>query len=84
MPSAGERVVAGDRDIGSITSGVESPALGRPIALGYVHRDYVEPGTRMTVNAQTATVAKLPFVANEPTEGSPSPGSAGTKIGSPG
>jgi folate-binding protein YgfZ len=45
----GERLLDADgvKDIGFVTSGVVSPRLGRPIGLGYVHRDYAEPGTRL-------------------------------------
>jgi folate-binding protein YgfZ len=62
VPSRGEKIFAADREIGSITSAVESPALGQPIALGYVHRDFVEPGTPVTVADKVATVRQLPFV----------------------
>jgi folate-binding protein YgfZ len=61
VPARGERVRAGDRDVGTITSAVQSPALGRPIALGYVHRDFVEPGTMLSVAGATAAVSALPF-----------------------
>ena len=53
---------AGDREVGTITSAVQSPALGRPIALGYVHRDFVEPGTPLIVAGAPAVVSALPFV----------------------
>jgi folate-binding protein YgfZ len=62
VPSRGDRIRSGDRDIGTITSPVRSPALDRPIALGYVHRDFVEPGTVLRVGESTATVTALPFV----------------------
>jgi len=62
VPSRGERILAADRDIGSITSAVESPALGAPIALGYVHRDFQQPGTAVTVGERSGTVTTLPFV----------------------
>jgi glycine cleavage system aminomethyltransferase T len=49
-----------------VTSAVMSPSLGRPVALGYVHRDFVEPGTSVTIAAGNAslaaTVTELPFV----------------------
>ena len=38
-----------------------SPALQRPIALAYVHRDFLEPGTQVTVGDRPATVAALPY-----------------------
>lgn len=66
---AGDRLVApGEepRDIGRVTSVVWSPALGRVIGLGYLHRDFVEPGTTVAARTGdrqiTAEVAKLPFV----------------------
>jgi folate-binding protein YgfZ len=40
-----DRLFDGEREIGRITSAVDSPRLGKRIALGYVHRDYVEAGT---------------------------------------
>jgi folate-binding protein YgfZ len=65
-PPAGSAITGGDKEIGRVTSAVMSPALGKPIALGYVHRDFVEPGTRVAVvigDAEAAaTVTELPFV----------------------
>lgn len=61
-PSAGDKVSSGEREIGTLTSVTESPALGRPIALGYVHRDFVQPGTAVNVGGAAAVVASLPFV----------------------
>lgn len=61
VPARGERVGSGDRQIGSVTSSTWSPALARPIALGYVHRDFVEPGTSVEVGEQTGIVTALPF-----------------------
>jgi folate-binding protein YgfZ len=63
VPEAGAAIRIGDREIGNVTSAVSSPALHRPIALGYVHRDFLEAGTRVTVGDQRATVTALPFVA---------------------
>jgi folate-binding protein YgfZ len=62
VPVRGEKVMSGDRDIGSITSAVRSIALDRPIALGYAHRDFVQPATPVVVNGSPAAVAALPFV----------------------
>lgn len=66
LPSRGDRIMAGSRDVGSITSAVQSPTLGRPIALGYVHRDFAQPGTALDVGGSTAAVAALPFVPVTP------------------
>jgi folate-binding protein YgfZ len=46
--ASGARVSAGGKDIGFITSAAMSPAHGA-IALGYVHRDFVEPGTPVVI-----------------------------------
>jgi folate-binding protein YgfZ len=66
-PAAGDLVAAGEEEVGRVTSAVFSPALGKPIALGYVGRDHVTPGTAVTIvhagEQLTATVADLPFVA---------------------
>ena len=65
-PAAGSVIVGGEKEIGHVTSAVVSPALGKPIALGYVHRDFVEPGTAVTVVSGaarlSATVTELPFI----------------------
>jgi folate-binding protein YgfZ len=63
IPAAGAAVRSGDREIGSVTSSTTSPAKQRPIALAYVHRDFLEPDTMVRVGAQTATVTALPFVS---------------------
>ena len=47
---AGAKILAGDRDVGMVTSAAVSPTLGS-IALGYVHRDFTEPGTALSVEA---------------------------------
>lgn len=61
VPAAGEKVKADDREIGVVTSALLSRRLGRPIALGYVHRDFVIPGTRVTIGGAPAEVSALPF-----------------------
>jgi len=59
-------IQSGDRPIGQVTSAVWSPALSAHVALGYVHRDFVEPGTAVQVMAEgspvNAVVTALPFV----------------------
>jgi folate-binding protein YgfZ len=61
-PAPGAKIRASDRDIGEVTSSTVSPALQRPIALGYVHRDFVEPGTTVSADGLDGQVATLPFV----------------------
>jgi folate-binding protein YgfZ len=60
-PAAGAAIRGGDRDIGEVTSSAWSPRLARPIALGYVHRDFIEPGSPVIVEGHPAVVHKLPF-----------------------
>ena len=62
-PSPGSAVQVEGKDIGSITSSAVSPALGKPIALAYVHRDHVAPGTTVSVNGTQAIVTPLPFIS---------------------
>lgn len=65
VPGHGAPVEADGRGVGHVTSAVRSFALGRPIALAYVRREYLEPGTVLTVKADdralTARVTALPF-----------------------
>ncbi len=62
----GDAIIAGDHEVGRITSSIASLALNRPIALGYIHKDFWSPGTGLTVrhgvNSIAATVNQLPFV----------------------
>ena len=51
VPAPGSRIASGDRDIGRITSAAFSPDRGHAVALGYVHRDFVTPGTAVTVES---------------------------------
>ena len=66
VPAAGASIAGGGKEIGRVTSAVMSPTLAKPIALGYVHREFVEPGTAVTVVIAEApvgaAVTELPFV----------------------
>ncbi|HSC29281.1 MAG TPA: glycine cleavage T C-terminal barrel domain-containing protein [Vicinamibacterales bacterium] len=65
VPVRGDRIRAGEREVGTVTSAAPSPALGRPIALGYVHRDFVAPDTPLVIlsgsHPAPAVVSRLPF-----------------------
>lgn len=63
-PSPGDVVQSADRAVGRITSAALSPALEKPIALGYVQRDFTSPGTPVEVGSShlRAMVSGLPFV----------------------
>ena len=60
--AAGAQIVSAERAIGVITSAARSPRLGT-IALSYVHRDFVAPGTRVEVGVDRvpATVSERPI-----------------------
>jgi folate-binding protein YgfZ len=62
VPPPGTAVHVEGREVGRVTSGVASLALRRPIALAYVHRDFVVPGTAVTVEGAPGVVTVLPFV----------------------
>ena len=66
VPAAGASIAGGGKEIGRVTSAVMSPTLAKPIALGYVHREFVEPGTAVAVVIAEApvgaAVTELPFV----------------------
>jgi len=62
----GHAIVDGSQPIGAVTSGTMSPTLHKGIALGYVPRDYAEPGRSLGVDIRGrrvgARVSKTPFV----------------------
>ncbi len=61
----GDRIQAETKEVGKVTSSVLSPLLNRPVALGYVHKDYFNPGTPLTIQGKekpiSAMVSPLPF-----------------------
>ena len=61
-PRPGEKLVAGGKEVGEVTSSCVSPTLGKTIALAYVRREVSEPGTPLAfVSGVTAEAAELPF-----------------------
>ena len=65
VPSAGTPVRDGTREIGHVTSSAQSPAAKQPVALAYLHRDFLTPGTTVSVDGATAVVTELPFLHQE-------------------
>jgi folate-binding protein YgfZ len=65
VPRRGDPVMQGGRRLGAVTSAVRSPAVGKVVALGYVHREESDAGTEVTVESGgaplAAVVAPLPF-----------------------
>jgi folate-binding protein YgfZ len=62
-PSAGTAITAEGKEIGTVTSSTLSPAVGKPIALGYVKRDFIAPDTVVSVGDVRAVVTALPFTS---------------------
>lgn len=58
VPLAGAKIFAGDKDVGVVTSAARSPRFGS-IALGYVHRDFVVPGTSVAVDTPSGRAPAL-------------------------
>jgi tRNA-modifying protein YgfZ len=56
VPPRGARLFAADRDVGFVTSAAMSPRFGA-IAMGYVHRDFVAPGTAIEAATDTGRAA---------------------------
>ncbi len=66
LPKSGDKILHGEREIGQITSSVFSPNLKKGIALGYLRREFREPGTKVSVSLgegkiESAEVVKTPF-----------------------
>jgi aminomethyltransferase len=65
VPREGYAVLAGDAQVGRVTSGTFSPTLDRPIAMGYVRADLAVPGNAVTIDVrgvrEKARCVKLPF-----------------------
>jgi glycine cleavage system T protein len=66
LPESGDRVFHGEREIGHITSSALSPTLKRVIALGYIRREFMEPGTGVIIKtndkSRSAEVVRMPFI----------------------
>jgi aminomethyltransferase len=66
-PRAGDPLMTGDQAVGQVTSAHFSPAVGAHLALAYVHKDWLSPGTELSVVSGTfaspARVTALPFLS---------------------
>lgn len=62
----GYKIYDGDKEIGVVTSGNQSPSLNKAIGMGYVAWDYRNPGTVIEIEARgkkfPATVTKMPLL----------------------
>ena len=63
LPEPGARIERLEgRATGELTSRCSSELAGGEIALGFVHRDDAEPGTRLRCGGREVVVSDLPFV----------------------
>ncbi|WP_325063745.1 glycine cleavage system aminomethyltransferase GcvT [Pseudoblastomonas halimionae] len=64
----GDAIMAGDTQVGMVTSGGFAPSLGHPIAMGYVALQHAETGTELEIDVRgkrlSAKVVQMPFVPN--------------------
>jgi len=60
--AAGNKIVAGEKEVGEITSAASLRFAGREktVALGYIRREVGVPGREVTIGAVKATVVPLP------------------------
>lgn len=66
LPVSGDKIIRDEREIGYITSSTFSPALKKAIALGYIRREFIESGTKVSIKTReektaSAEVVKTPF-----------------------
>ena len=65
LPVSGDKLLHDAQEVGWVTSATVSPRLARPIALGYVRREYLAPGTQLRIDRHgtpvIAEVTTLPF-----------------------
>jgi glycine cleavage system T protein len=65
LPPGGTKLFHEAQEVGWITSAVHSPRFGHPIALAYVRREHLTPGTQLRIDSpgtpMIAEVTTLPF-----------------------
>ncbi|MBM4256063.1 MAG: aminomethyl transferase family protein [Deltaproteobacteria bacterium] len=65
LPTNGTKLFHDAQEVGWVTSAVHSPRFGHPIALGYVRREHLTPGTQLRIDSpgtpMIAEVTTLPF-----------------------
>lgn len=69
IPRTDYQVFAGDKEIGFVTSGTQSPTLKKNIGLALVESDYTEVGTELVVQVRKrqlkAVIIKTPFLSKD-------------------
>jgi aminomethyltransferase len=66
FPRPGYDIRSNGKIVGKLTSGTVSPVLNKPIALGYIEKEYAAEGNEISVDVRgkevPAVVVKLPFI----------------------
>ena len=66
LPRRGDKLFRDGKEIGYLTSAVNSPALNATLALGYVRREASQIGAKLTVRTaegeSSAQIVELPFI----------------------
>ncbi|MEM7009755.1 MAG: aminomethyltransferase family protein [Thermodesulfobacteriota bacterium] len=65
-PIVGDQIFSGEKKIGRITSTTHSPKLDKTISMGYIRREFKDPGTKVTIKSSDeseipAVVSEIPF-----------------------
>lgn len=60
VPAKGTAILAGDQQIGHVTSAAWSPRLAATLALAYLRRNHAKPGTSLSSSVGPASVIALP------------------------
>src|SRR2546422_11003963 len=72
-PAGGTKLLADGKEVGHVTSSAYSPALDRPIGMGYIRREHNALGSRLQWSAAEkngeAEVIELPIVTVKTVQG---------------
>lgn len=60
VPARGEPLFAGEAEVGFVTRAARSPKFESVIGMGYVRREQIEPGSKVTWKGSEATVIESP------------------------
>jgi folate-binding protein YgfZ len=59
VPGRGDKIFVEGREVGQLTSAARSLRLGKPLALGYVRREFATAGAKLNWNNETVEVLRV-------------------------